>query len=171
MELTDTEKLILMKLEKLKAKGDIDPDFVQRAISAHQIWGLIRRYPDKFEGIKLPQKVLEVIDILRMWELIEITYGNLSLHEKNALRNGGWSGVKFLGFDAINESLYYEIATFLINEFEDFPRLKGRVINSRRPFLNKYREMLMVFRAIPRDRTLNVANLREILRAWGSPGR
>jgi uncharacterized protein YfbU (UPF0304 family) len=171
MELTDTEKLILLRLEKLKAEGDVDPNFVQRAIYAEQIWGLVRRYPDKFEGIKLPQKVLEVIDILRMWELIEIAYDNIPLYEKNALKNGGWSGVRFPGFDAINESTYYGIATFLINEFEDFPRLKGRVINSRRPFLNKYREMLMVFRAIPRDRTLNVANLREILRAWGSPGR
>jgi uncharacterized protein YfbU (UPF0304 family) len=166
MSLTDTEKLILERLKKLEAEGVIDPKFVQRAISANQIWGLVRRYPDKFGGIKLPQIVLEVIDILRMWELIEITYDNLPYHEKIGFKNGGLSAVKFPGFNAINESPYYEIATYLINEFEDFPRLKGRVINSNRPFLNKYRDMLMVFRVIPRGHTLNAANLREILKSW-----
>jgi uncharacterized protein YfbU (UPF0304 family) len=166
MELTDTEKLILMRLKELEAEGDIDPNFVQRAISTNQIWGLVRRWPDKFGGIKLPQKVLEVIDILRMWELIERTYDSLSPHEKIALKNGGLSAGKFPGFNPINESPYYEIATFLINEFEDFPRFKGRVINSNRPFLNKYRDMLMVFRMIPRGHTLNTANLREILKVW-----
>ena len=110
--------------------------------------------------------MLEVIDILKMWELIEITYDNLPPHEKSALKNGGLSDVKFLGFNAINESPYYGIATFLINEFEDFSKLKGRVINSNRPLMNKYRDMLMVFKVIPRGRTLNAANLREILRTW-----
>jgi uncharacterized protein YfbU (UPF0304 family) len=168
MELTDTEKLILMRLEEL-GEGDIDPTFVQRATSTNQIWGLVWRYPDKFGGIKLPQNVLEVIDILRMWDLIENTYDTLPFPEKNALKNGGWSVVKFLGFDAINESSYYGIAKFLIHDCGEFPRLKGRVINSQRPFLSKYRDMLMVFRVIPRGRTLTAANLREILRAWGSP--
>jgi uncharacterized protein YfbU (UPF0304 family) len=166
MSLTDTEKLILKRLEELEAKDVIDPNFVERAISANQIWALVRRYPDKFGGIKLPQIVLEVIDILRMWELIEITYDNLSPLEKIALKNGGLSAVKFSGFNAIDESPHYGIATFLINEFEDFSRLKGRIINSNRPFLNKYRDMLMVFRVIPKGHTLNAANLREILKAW-----
>ena len=86
MSLTDTEKLILERLKKLEAEGVIDPKFVQRAILANQIWGLVRRYPDKFSGIKLPQIVLEVIDILRMWELVEIAYDNLPDHEKYALK-------------------------------------------------------------------------------------
>jgi hypothetical protein len=38
MELTDTEKLIFMRLERLEelsAEADIDPNFVQRAISTN----------------------------------------------------------------------------------------------------------------------------------------
>jgi len=67
MSLTDTEKLILERIKKLEGEGVIDPKFVQRAIFANQIWGLVRRYPDKFGGIKTPANVLEVTDILRMW--------------------------------------------------------------------------------------------------------
>jgi uncharacterized protein YfbU (UPF0304 family) len=171
MGLTDTDNLILMRLEKLGDEGDIDSEFVQRAMSANQLWGLVRKYPDKFGGIKLPQNVLEVINILRMWELIEITYGNLPAQERIALKNGGWSAAKFPGFDAINESRYLGIAKFLIDDCQEFPRFKGRAINSQRPFLNKYRDMLMAFRVIPRGRTLNAENLREILRFWGPPGR
>jgi len=180
MELSGSEKLILVMLcgiyEKLGIKGEINPEFVKRAIYDNQTWGLSWKYSSMFGGEPdYPPIVRETVDILGIWSMIESAYNKFSDQDRETLKHDAapfGDNVKFIGFDANNEA-HFGVAEFLINNLGVFHSLKGRDLNSHCPIEDAYRRMLAVFKPIRKtlfDRTLNVAELTEILNDRKHPG-
>ena len=154
MKLTDGEKLILCMLSELyqafDIKGGIDPDFVQRAVLGNRLWAL----PWKYQGIpfaeqETPEIVLEVLDILEMWDFIDQKYEQLNEDEKMQLdKEAELGGVKpiFGGFDWNQEYEHSSTASFIVEELERFEGLKGKIVNSHVPSLDVYKRMVDEFK-------------------------
>ena len=176
MEMTDSEKLILLMLseihQKLEIQGDIDPKFIASAIYDDHTWAIPFRYIGVFpseSGRELPPEVKEVIDILDMWTFIENGYASLTQQEKQklaaALPSGG-SDPKFSGFDGNNETEHMSAASFLINELKRFPHFSERALNCHYPSLSRHRSKLQSFEGIRKNlagRNLNYSELEKIL--------
>jgi len=173
MELSDGEKLILIMLseihENLKIKDGIDPKFVRDAIFSENTWSLAWKYP----GIvgsgenKAPPVVSEVLDILEMWEVLEISYKKLQPADKARVETEAepfGRNVQFRGFDGNNETEYMGVAGFLVNDLERFSTFKGRDLNSHLPSLNTYKRMLAVFRPLRNSHTFNTLNAEQIIK-------
>lgn len=179
MKLTNPEKLTLIMLSEIYEKlgsGDsyeIDPNFVKSAIYSDNTWALDWRYGGVFyeKTDPNPPEVTEVVDILDMWDFIEMSYEELSADEKKELAAKAepfGKHVKFRGFDGNNETEYLSIADFLINELDRFSRFKDRDLNSHAPSLATYARMYKVFEPIFKDldgRDLDVDELAAILNA------
>lgn len=159
MKITDGEKLILLMLseiyEKLEINNEIDPKFIKETIFSNNLWALPWKYSGiPFEDQENPKIVLEVLDILDMWSLIEHSYNKLddeqkALLEKEATPFG--KNPKFPGFDGNNESEYMGTASFIVNELERFEEFKGRSFNSHGPSIDGYRRMLSKFKDIKKN--------------------
>jgi uncharacterized protein YfbU (UPF0304 family) len=175
MTLTDPEKLILMMLseihEHLKIKSGTDAKFVQSAILSGNTWGLYWRFIGIFEGRgDTPAAVKQVLDILEMWEAIEISYEKLDAGKKEliAARNLA-DDVRFRGFDGNHEAEQLGIAHFLIDDLARFTHFKGRDLNSHLPYsLAPNERMLSVFKrhpVSPERFKMNAAQIIEMLQA------
>src|SRR5947199_5895682 len=123
MELSNGEKLILVMLseiyEHLKIKGEIDPKFVRKSIFSEQTWSLAWQYPGIIGSSenKIPPVVSEVLDILEMWEMLEVSYKRLKPADKTRVEAEAkpfGSNVQFRGFDGNNETEYMGAAGFLV---------------------------------------------------------
>jgi uncharacterized protein len=173
VKLSDGEKLILVMLcelhKKLDVQGEIDPNFVERAIDGGHYWALRRLYLHDHEDD--PKAVSEVIDVLEMWSFIERGYRKLSKQAKDAVgQKAGPLGkhVHFLGFDGNYETEHLGIARFLVNDLEHFTNFKGRDLVTHSPMLDAYRQMLEVFKPLRSQlvgRELDVSEIIEILKA------
>lgn len=147
------EMLILMMMrdlyKHLGVEGEIDPDFVEKTIGGGHYWGLGWNYSGLFHGhVDNQQVVDDVVNMLDMWEFIEIGYANLSDNEKSVVEEEVASrgkAVMFPGFDANNESEHYFIARYLINDLDRFQKFKGRELNSHFPHMETYRRMWQEF--------------------------
>lgn len=179
MKLTNPEKLTLIMLSEIYEKlgingGDkIDPDFVKEAIYSDNTWAFEWKYSGIFydKTGPNPPEVNEVLDILDMWDLIEMSYEELSAAEKSELAVKAepfGKNVRFKGFDGNNETEHFGIADFLINKLDRFSRFKGRDLNSHAQSLTVYARMNKVFEPIRNDldgRGLDVDELAAILNA------
>lgn len=153
VRISDGEKIIVMMFrdvyKHLKIRGEIDPDFVSEAICSGHLWGLDWKYPGIFHSDLGDQRVVsEVADILTMWSSMEWGYKKLSKKEKERIAAEAepfGKDVKFRGFDGNNESRYYSVALFLIEQLGRFEEFKKRDLNSHFPSLDAYRQMLPVF--------------------------
>ena len=160
MQLSDGEKLIILLLtnlyKKLGVEGDMEPDFIEKAILEEKLWAIPWRYSGiTFSDTDDPPVVGEVLDILEMWYLIEIRYEDLDDNEKKQLYEKldevarAVNGDKpfFGGFDGNNEYEYLSTARFLVEEMDRFTHFKGRVFNSHSPLsLDMHRRMLAEYR-------------------------
>ncbi len=173
MELSDGEKLILIMLseiyEHLKIEGEIDPQFVQSAIFREQTWALAWKYPGIAGSSEnnTPPVVNEVLDILEMWEILEISYNKLQPADKARVETEAepfGRNVQFRGFDGNNETESMVVAGFLVNDLERFSTFKGRDLNSHMPSLETYRRMLAVFRPLRSSLTYNPLNAEQIIK-------
>jgi uncharacterized protein len=159
MELTDGEKLIVLMLtelyDKLGVDGEIDPEFIRSAIFDDATWSI----PWKYSGIpfkeqETPSVVKEVIDILDMWSVIELSFERLPKESKTELSkqlNDHLIPPVFRGFDGNNESEHLGTAYFIINQLDRFEEFKKRDLNSHFPFIPRYRQMLSIFKELSRD--------------------
>jgi uncharacterized protein len=153
VKLSDGEKLILLMLrdlyKHLKARGEIDPEFVSEAIAGGHYWGLRWRYSGILHDHEDSETVVsEVVDVLDMWSFLESSYGKLSQKDKAQIEaEAGPLGksVRFPGFDGNNETEHLGIARFLIDDLERFSSFKGRDLNSHLQSIEAYRCMLRVF--------------------------
>ena len=165
VSLRDGDKLSLMMLRDLyttlDVKGEIDPDFVAKAVEGGHHWGLEWKYPGIFDIVpNVGEVVAEVVDVLEMWHIIESGYDNLTDGEKKRVaEDAGPFGkdVAFAGFDGNHEIEHLSVAKFLVNELDRFDRFKGRDLNSHWTWLNRYRRMLKLFK--PMIRTLRGGEL------------
>jgi len=110
-EFSTGERLILMMLcdlyKRLQVNGDIDANFVERAISYGHYWAIKWELPGVFTPEDNEQTVREVADILTMWEFIELGYSFLSDEEKelvNKETNKSAEHIRFRGFEPPRES-------------------------------------------------------------------
>lgn len=116
----------------------------------------------------------EVIEILRMWSVIEGSYDGLSEDERKQVEKEAapWGeAVRFVGFSANEEFKHFSAADDLIEEGR-FGRFYGRNLDSHAPFLDSYRRMLEVFAPMSpakRAGNLSVADLIDLLRAMVHP--
>ncbi len=179
MKLTNPEKLTLVMLseiyEKLGISGgnNIDPNFIKEAIYSDNTWALDWKYSGIFydKTDPNPPEVTKVVDILDMWDFIEMSYDELSTAEKSELAVKAepfGKNVRFKGFDGNNETEHLGIADFLINKLDRFSRFKGRDLNSHAPSLAIHARMYKVFEPIRNDldgRGLDVDELAAILNA------
>lgn len=172
MELSNGEKLILVMLseiyEHLKIKGEIDPKFVRETIFREQTWSLTWKYPGIIGSgeSKTPLVVKEVLDILEMWEMLEISYKRLKPADRarvEAEAKPFGRDVHFRGFDGNNETEYMGAADFLVNDLERFSTFKGRDLNSHAPSLDTYRRMLAVFQPLRNSHDFDTLNVEQII--------
>ena len=153
---SDGELLIitmLCELQKgLKVKGEIEPGFVQEVIHGGHYWAMNFEYSGLFHEHRDSSKTLsEVLDILEMWDFLEMGGDKLSSKDKKFVEEkteGLYNEVRFHGFDGNNEGEHMSIASFLVNKMGRFSRFKGRDLNSHCPLLDNYRKMLSVFTPI-----------------------
>ncbi|HCE9325935.1 TPA: YfbU family protein [Pseudomonas aeruginosa] len=171
MKLTDGEKLITLMLcelyDRLQVNAEIDPDFLRTAIYTGNEWSLAWKYPGiPFEDQKDPEQLKEILDILDMWEHIEISHEKLSSHEKEELEKQPFGkDPKFFGFDGNNEAEYIGITSILLNELDRFQRFKDRELNAHMPTLEIYNRMLPTYHARRKQgwNLLDLKDLSEIL--------
>ncbi|MBA3769509.1 MAG: YfbU family protein [Blastocatellia bacterium] len=176
MELTNGEKLIVLMLseiyDKLHVNGEMDPEFLRAAIFDDALWSISWKYPGiPFKDDETPELVKEVIDILDMWSLIELSYERLPADEIDTLANEVPSYMvppTFRGFDGNNESQHLSTTYFVINRLDRFVEFKGRDLNSHIQILPRYRIMLGKLATLPRnhgDYLLSATSLAELLSA------
>ena len=177
MSLTLSEKLILSMLcDLVRDRNDrerIDPDFVQYAIAGGHYWAIGQKYADVLGGRPdSPELVREVVDILQMWTVLEHHYDHLGESDKaRVVSEAAPYGidVKFTGFYANEESPHLSIAEFLIEHIGNYPRFKGRSLNTTQPVVDWYRRMLQVYEPMyksllaGRNRSLSVSNIVVLL--------
>jgi uncharacterized protein YfbU (UPF0304 family) len=164
----------------LKIENGIDPNFVQAAVTQGHSWALKRKYSGLFPNRHdRPAAVLEVIDILEMWWLIETGYKTLSAADKARIaKDAAPSGspVEFPGFDGNNEREQASITDVLLNALDYYPDFKtkwaGRVTHT--DMLDAYRRMLIVFAPIRPTligKTLAAVQIIDLLLALAPPRR
>jgi uncharacterized protein YfbU (UPF0304 family) len=172
VELSNGEKLILIMLseiyEKLKIEGEIDPEFVRKAIYDESTWALAWKYPGIVGSSResTPPVVKDVLDVLEMWEMLEHSYNRLQAADREKVKAeakpSGYD-VRFNGFDGNHETEYMAAAMVLIDDLDRFSLFKGRDLNSHMPFLGTYRRMLVVYRSIRHAHDFDVLNAEQII--------
>jgi hypothetical protein len=177
VRLSDGEKLIVTMMSDIYkhlklTKGDIDPDFLSEVTGGGHYWALKWRlvglYHDHEDD---PRDVSFVVNVLDMWDFMERAYAKLSKKDKDRVEKEAQpygKYVTFTGFDGNNESALNNIARFLIEVMDRFPRFKGRELNSHMPTLATYTRMLGVFepmRSTLVGADLNATKIIAILKA------
>lgn len=89
--------------------------------------------PGVFHDTETPQPiVIDTVDILRMWERLEESYGSLQPSDKEWLAQNAepfGRDVKFPGFDGNNEGSHISAASFLIDDVKQ--PILNKVSNTR----------------------------------------
>lgn len=154
MKLTDGEKVIIALLadihKGLKIQGEIDVDRLMASVYGGHLWslkwdmsGLLHEHEDS------PDAVRQTVDILDMWDMVELSFADLGDDEKARVRavNHGHDP-QFSGFDGNNESEFLGIARHLIEDMGRWDRFRGRGLNSHMPSVVGYLRMHGVFEPI-----------------------
>ena len=147
------EKLILTMLcdlhKHLNVRGEMDPEFVMKAITGGHYWAFEWEYQGLLDGqANDPRIVSEVVGTLDMWDFIESGYGQLSQREKQRVdaEVHPLAGPDlFHGFDGNEENEYFRVAEFLVEGLDRFRRFKGRDLNSHSNSLDDHRKMRSAF--------------------------
>lgn len=154
MGLNGKDKLILLMLseiyEKLGIDGEIEPAFIKEVIFSDHSWGLHWQFPALFEGEKAedPPEVREVVEILDMWDLIELSIEELDAAEQSRVQseaNPHGRFIEFSGFDGNSETKHMSIARFFVDHLGRWSRFEEREMNSHRRTVDEYRSMLDVY--------------------------
>lgn len=159
LKLADSERLILMMLRDISKRLDdpaapkeIDPDYLAECIHGGHFWGLEWQYSGLLHNHEDKREVVsEVVDILDMWDFLELSFNAFKPEERLKLlseANYQSATLEFLGFDGNNEAEHRSIALFLVETMGRFSAFKGRSLNSHSPSLEYHREKLRVFERI-----------------------
>ncbi|MCG6112881.1 MAG: YfbU family protein [Paracoccus sp.] len=151
--------MMWMMAEVLKqqkgSEGKDTAKLVQQAIYGGHFWALEWQLRGILHSsLDSPEDVKFVVDVLDMWDFIEISYSKLSASEKDKIEAAvGPIGrnPKFIGFDGNNETELMSIATFLVRDLNRFSHFSERSFNSHMPKADRYRKMLDQFEPMRRD--------------------
>ncbi|WP_045122204.1 YfbU family protein [Pseudomonas sp. GM30] len=145
MEFSGKDQLLFTLLtdihKALNIKDSIDADFIQRMICAGEGWALAHAYPTMFLREETPPNVKYVMDVLDLWQLLELRYADLTEAERAELDLSA-GDVIFPGFDGNNESELLSIAHVLTEDLGKWAHFKGRIKNSHMPTTDLYGRML-----------------------------
>lgn len=147
MKLSDGEKLILLALADQKdGKNEIDLNFVRSAIFKGHSWALSWQFPGIATKDTSEAVAEETAHILRMWVYLESCISQLSKEDHDKLKHHAeHRSLEFSGFDG-NHDEHFHVASFLINDMDEFEHFKKRGLNSHnQASLPKYRRMLPVY--------------------------
>lgn len=180
MKLTNGEKLILWMLADLSDKAGVqngvNTNLVREAVSGGHAWALEWEMTGIFGANETDDAtVSEVVNLLDMWDLIEMSYEALSPAGKDKLAAGAepfGKDPKFRGFDGNSETEHMSVARMLIKHMNRFQRFAGRNLNSHMSSIGVYLRMYEVFlpmRASLADRLFSDDELIEILKARVHP--
>ena len=170
IQLSSGEKIILALLINLCKQGNNsnDAELIEEAITEGHYWALREKFPGLYNvSPDEDRDVNEVKDILTMWDQIEWGFSKLAQNDKDNVLveiNRRPDEVQFLGFDGNSEYNHLNIANFLINRLRRFELFSGRNLNSHLPMIKEYRNMLSVYRRIPRHHVGESLTATEIIK-------
>jgi uncharacterized protein YfbU (UPF0304 family) len=145
MEFSGKDQLLFTLLtdihKALNIKDSVDADFIQRMICDGEGWALAHAYPNMFLHEDTPPNVKYVMDVLDLWQLLELGYADLTEAERAELDFSA-GDVVFPGFDGNNESELLSIARVLTEDLGKWAHFKGRIKNSHMPTAGLYGRML-----------------------------
>lgn len=148
------QRLIMWMLaEVLKGQPNADAkrtaELVQDAIYGGHFWALEWEMPGSVHSdIDNKEDVSFVVDVLDMWDFIEISYSKLSDSDKDRIEVEAGPTARnpqFTGFDGNQETSLMGIAKFLINKMNRFTDFSDRSLNSHIPKTARYKKMLAAF--------------------------
>ncbi|MHB8285946.1 MAG: YfbU family protein [Caulobacteraceae bacterium] len=151
MKISPSEKLIISMLCDLArpvGKREFDFEFISKAIGWGHEWALEWRYDFINDAPpETPPDVREVVDVLDMWDAIELAVSEMDDSQKEKVKTEVGYGQlpRFSGFDGNNESRHMGIAMFLVEDMDKWERFKGRDFNSHMPSLGGYRRQWRAF--------------------------
>lgn len=158
---TDGEKMLILMMndlyKHLRVKDpDSDSEFLAQVIYGGHYWAPRWKLTGVFhDHVDDPRELDHVVDVLDMWEWLELSHEQLSAAERKRVATEAATfgkDVRFRGFDGNAESSQMGIARFLIEKLERFTRFKGRDLNAHHETFTQYRRMLKVF--LPMRETL-----------------
>lgn len=171
VELTKAEKLIVCMLADLHIKNAIKPDeaeFVRQAVLDGQEWAITWKLDEIYaDDHEISEPVQEVMDILDMWEFVELSVAALSPSEKAELEEKYRGSTGFEGFDKHNEPDQHMITHYLVEKLERFDRFHGRKHDLHSSKLRRYRAMLTKFRGMDNSgESRELLSVQELLKVF-----
>jgi uncharacterized protein len=182
VKLSDGEKLLMLMMRDLyrhfDVEGEQDPEFMSQVIFGGHYWAPKWKFGGVFHGhVDSARDLHFVLDVLSMWDQIELGHERLSKAEKDrvAIEAKPFGKiVKFPGFDGNNEAPQLGIAHFLIDHMDRFSRFKGRDLNAHMPTRDMHKRMLAGFEVIEKDilgTALNADQIIALMKAQLHPSR
>ena len=149
-EPTAAERLIIAMLcdiyEQLGIKNSFDVALLREAAVGPHHWALSWKYHG-FDEDPVDELISrEAVDILDMWDFIELSYEELPKEDQEALERYH----RFDGFDCNDREAvqYAGVADITIRHLNRWKRFAGRDLNSHCPNLDTHRLMLSRFTPI-----------------------
>ena len=154
--MTKAERLILSlicDLQKPTEEQEFrrkDYEFISKAVACGHLWALDWEYEHVYSDVEYDRRLVkETVDILDMWDVIELLFERLVEDDKLRIAEAMETEIQYLrfrGFDGNNESEYLAIARFLVDDMGRWKRFKNRTLNSHYPSLAAHRRMLPVYK-------------------------
>jgi len=157
VNLSRTERLLLAnqyKILEAVSEDDYDEKYYARCREIVE-----RGYEGEYEHIAdnvwpdtmTAEECREVVDTLAMYDMLQVSYGNLSADEQGTIDK---YKVQFHGYDGNNEPEFMMYTEFFCKD--DPPRFEEVVasgqFNSHAPMRGRYEAMLAAFEKVPKDR-------------------
>jgi uncharacterized protein YfbU (UPF0304 family) len=132
---------LLLACQSSGAGQELDPVFIQDAITSGNDWAIKWEYDWLFSDSKKQDDikfVVAVLDLFRAIRNIEINSTDKDLEKFNLKREN----IQFSGFDGNNESELYDISSFFINKMNRWQEFKDMKLNSHSPKKDYYKEIM-----------------------------
>jgi hypothetical protein len=150
MAFTTAEKLMiamLCDLAKPPAQRELDFGFIWDCVMAGDAWALAWQHTGLQLDEETPPDVHHVADILKMWDVLERSFEELSPAEQKRVKGEpGVHAVRFSGFDGNNETDLMHIARIFTRKLDRWERFKDRDLNSHGPSIDCYERMQSVYK-------------------------
>lgn len=173
MKFSQAEKLQIMMLceiyRHLGIKNSFNPDLIEEIILTNNYWALEWEYSIT-TGAPIPEDVVLVTDILRMYDTLKFTYSNLSASDKKEIqltipKFSPQHYLEFQGFQHDTEKRYFNITQMLKSmQYSDNKSLN---IRATQPMLDTYKLLLhsYIMELSDHGTTISKESLIKVLRS------
>ncbi|MEZ8823040.1 YfbU family protein [Vibrio amylolyticus] len=166
MEMTNAQRLILSNQYYLMSQ--LTPENAEKYKRFQTIvergYELQMQELNKDFGCITEAECRQIIDILEMYHAMQESHKMLKEDEQSEVDK---RRLQFLGFDIARESQLVNYVRFLVDSEGLYPQFDkaDHHFNSQMPMLDKYRRMLVTWRACPRQYHLCATELNQIFNA------